>query len=214
MTLRAMVRRAMTLRAMIRRLRRLAVALAAVSAVVSAALAAEAQPPSAATPEGAAVLTPGPFALRRLDGGVLDGTELDGQSYGLFFGFTHCPDVCPTTLADVTLALQALGAAARDFRVYFVAVDPERDSPEALATLLSSFDPRIVGLRGSADDIAAATRAFGAVARKRAYPNGDYAMEHTAALFLVDSNGVIVDRVGFAERPQAIARRIAAAAGR
>ena len=141
-----------------------------------AGLAQSATPPASALP-GAAVLQPGPFTLHRLDGAALDGVELDGKPYGLFFGFTHCPDVCPTTLAELSLAFAAMGEKAPDLPVYFVAADADRDTPEALAAFLGAFDKRIVGLRGSAEEIATAAQAFGAVARRRELPGGGYTVE-------------------------------------
>lgn len=162
--------------------------------------------------EGAAVTTPGPFELTRVDGATLDSIELDGAPYALMFGFTHCPDVCPTALAEVTAALEMAPGVGRDYRVYFVAVDEARDTPEAVKAYLSSFDTRIVGLTGDRPRIAEAAQAFGATARRKTFPDGGYAMEHTAALFLVDSNGLIADRVAFSETAEAMGKRIAAAA--
>lgn len=187
-------------------------AYAAVAAGALVALAAEADAGPAG--EGASVVTPGPFALHRADGTALDSVELDGTSYGLMFGFTHCPDVCPTALAELTAALAAAKDVRPDYHVYFVAVDDARDTPEAVKAYLSAFDPRIVGLTGGKTEIAEAARAFGATALRRDFPDGGYAMEHTAALFLVDADGMIADRVAFTETPEAMAKRIAAAASR
>lgn len=163
---------------------------------------------------GAAVLQPGPFVLTRGDGSRLDGGELEGAAYGVMFGFAHCPDICPTALAELTAALNAAPDLPKDFRVYFVGVDAERDDPKALGAFLSAFDPRIVGLSGSAEEIDEATRAFGAVARKAKFETGGYTMEHTAALYLVDADGVVSDRVSFREPAAVMARRIAAVTGR
>lgn len=157
-------------------------------------------------------MTPGPFALKAVDGSTVDGAELDGRPYGVMFGFTHCPDVCPTALAELTTAFASAPKLPKDFRVYFVAIDPERDTPKALGAYLSAFDPRIVGLTGSRDEIVTATQAFGAVVRKATFKSGDYTMEHTAALYLVDDNGMIADRVSFKEPSEEMARRITAVA--
>lgn len=187
-------------------------AYAAAAALMLMALAIEAD---AASPgDGASLTTPGPFALRTTDGGTLESLDLDGSPYGLMFGFTHCPDVCPTALAEITAALGAAKGLGPDYHVYFVAVDEERDTPDAVKAYLAAFDPRIVGLTGDAKELAEAARAFGATARRRDYPDGGYAMEHTAALFLVDENGVIADRVAFTESPDAIAKRIVASTAR
>lgn len=187
-------------------------AYAAVAAGALAVLVAEAD--AAPAVEGASVVTPGPFALRRVGGETLDSIELDGSPYGLMFGFTHCPDVCPTALAEVTAALAAAKSVPAGYHVYFVAVDEARDTPDAVKAYLQAFDPRIVGLTGRASEIAEAARAFGATALRRDFPDGGYSMEHTAALFLVDSNGLIADRVAFTETPEAIAKRITASSAR
>lgn len=164
--------------------------------------------------QGGAALQPGPFTLNRVDGSTLDGIELDGAPYGVMFGFTHCPDVCPTALAELTSALKASPNLPQGFKVYFIATDVARDTPKELGAYLGAFDPRIVGLTGTAEQMAEATLAFGAVARRKDFSNGDYTIEHTAALFLVDENGLIADRVSFKETSDEMAKRIAAVAGR
>ena len=187
------------------------------SALLAAALCgpAVAAPPSSPPPPATAtVMTPGPFTLKTPDGRKVDALDLDGEPYGVFFGFTHCPDICPTTLADASRALQRLGEAEKTFRLYFIAVDPDRDTPKAVAEFLSAFDPRIVGLTGGAKAVAEAVAAFGAVARKAKLSSGGYTMEHTAAIYLVDRNGVIADRAPFSDPPEALAARIAAVAAR
>jgi protein SCO1/2 len=186
------------------------VVFAAAAAVAMVALVMEAD--GAPAVEGASVTTPGPFELSRADGSKLESLELDGSPYALLFGFTHCPDVCPTALSEITTALSEAPRLGPGYRVYFVAVDEARDTREAVKAYLSAFDSRIVGLTGDHAAIAEATRAFGATALRRDYPDGGYAMEHTAALFLVDSNGVIADRVAFSETSETMARRMEAAA--
>lgn len=186
---------------------RLALFATAASAIV--AFAAEADPRAG----GAAVLQPGPFTLERVDGGKLDGIDLDGAPYGLMFGFTSCPDICPTALAELTTALQSAPKLPQDFKVYFIATDVERDSPRQVKALLGAFDPRIVGLTGTQAEIDGATRAFGAVARRVDFPGGAHTVEHTAALFLIDANGVIADRVSFKAPAAEMAKRIEAVAG-
>ena len=163
-------------------------------------------------PADADPMIPGPFTLKQTDGATVDGAALDGRPYGVMFGFTHCPDVCPTALAELATALAATPDLPKDFRVYFVAVDPERDTPAELAAYVGAFDPRVVGLTGTVEELAAATQAFGAVARKVEFKGGGFTMEHTAALYLVDSNGLIADRVSFNAPSDEMARRIAAVA--
>ena len=104
----------------------------------------------------------------------------------MFFGFTHCPDVCPTTLQQISDVLAALGPKAAHMRVAFITVDPERDDPASLKAYLSSFDPRITGLTGSPEQVAATETAYRAYARKVPGKDGDYTMEHTAIIYVMD----------------------------
>src|SRR5690606_5641497 len=93
------------------------------------------------------------FTLVRHTGEPFSSAELKGHPHLMFFGFTHCPDICPTTLLEISKHLDAIGDAARDLKVLFITVDPERDTPEAMAQYMSSFDPRIVGLTGTPEQI-------------------------------------------------------------
>jgi protein SCO1/2 len=112
-----------------------------------------------------------------------------GVPVAVFFGFTHCPDVCPTTLMDWSNALEALGKDGDRLRVLFVSVDGERDTPAALASYLSSFDPRITALTGNAADIARAASAFDAKYEKVSGSNGSYSFDHTTNVYLIDQDG-------------------------
>ena len=102
----------------------------------------------------------GPFTLTDQDGRRVTERDFAGATHLVFFGFTHCPDVCPTTLQQIGDVLQALGPKGKDTKALFIAVDPERDTPEALKTYLASFDPRIVGLTGSQEEVNAAVKAY------------------------------------------------------
>lgn len=135
----------------------------------------------------------GPFQLATMTGDTLDSRSLAGKPHGLFFGFTHCPDVCPTTMFEVSEVLRALdngpaAAAARDFRVYFITVDPERDTPALLKQYLSAFDPRIIGLVPTAEQLPGLARQFAASYRRVPTTDG-YTMDHTSAVYLFDANG-------------------------
>ena len=111
---------------------------------------------------------------------------LKGHPSLLFFGYTHCPDVCPTTLAAMTRVLEALGPRAAEVTAVFISVDPERDTPEELKTFGSLFDPRIVLLTGSPDEIAAVVRDYHIYAAKVPIEGGGYTMDHTASVQLYD----------------------------
>ncbi|TGE01242.1 SCO family protein [Methylobacterium nonmethylotrophicum] len=167
-------------------------------------------PPAPPARHGGSLLA-GHFRLSAHDGATVESDDLAGRPYALFFGFTHCPDVCPTALAELSLALQRL--PPRTLPVYFVSVDPERDTPEVLRRYMESFDPGIVGLSGSRMAVDEAILSFGIVARRTDLPGGGYTYGHTAAIFLVDGDGLIVDRLGSGLGPTALAARLAALAG-
>ena len=139
----------------------------------------------------------GGFSLTDQTGRRVTGADLKGRPYALFFGFTHCPDVCPTALYELSLVLGKLGPGADALDVLFVTVDPDRDTQEQLATYLGSFDPRIRGLRGTAEQTAAAARAFKATYRRVPLEDGDYTMDHTAVIYLVDREGRLFETVDY-----------------
>ncbi|MDP3193819.1 MAG: SCO family protein [Tabrizicola sp.] len=122
-----------------------------------------------------------------------------GRPVMVFFGFTWCPDVCPTTLSDISLWLEELGADADRMIVALISVDPERDTPDVLADYVSNFDQRILGLTGSADEVAQAAADFRATYRRVAKDAGDYTMDHTAGVFLFHPDGRFVSIIDFHE---------------
>lgn len=141
----------------------------------------------------------GPFELVTHKGEPLSDRDLMGSPFAVFFGFTHCPEICPTTLWEMSQALEALGADAERLRVLFISVDPERDTPEFLANYLQSFDPRIVGLTGSVGEIGEVGKAYRAYWRKVPLEDGDYTMDHTATVYLMDANGQFVGMISYGE---------------
>lgn len=131
----------------------------------------------------------GPFRLTAADGSIVESEKLRGRPFALFFGFTNCPDVCPTSMLEMTNDLNAIGAKAKDFRVYFITVDPTRDDAKLLKEYTASFDPRIIGLIPKDDaELAAVARAYRAIYRKVETPSG-YTMDHTASIYLMDAKG-------------------------
>ncbi len=130
----------------------------------------------------------GSFTLTSHKGTPFRSGQLDGRAYALQFGFTHCPDICPTVLQDFTNLLQQLGTNADRLQVLFVSVDPQRDTPKALARYLANFDPRIIGLTGPVADIRRLARAYRASFRKVPAAGG-YTIDHTASVFLVNTKG-------------------------
>jgi len=131
----------------------------------------------------------GPFTM--VDGYGRPVTERDFKDRPLvvFFGFTHCPDVCPTTLIEMADLMAKLGADADRMTVLFVTVDPERDTPEIMRDYAEAFDKRIVGLTGTVEQVAAMAKAWGVYFKKVPTTGGDYTMDHTATVFLLNRKG-------------------------
>lgn len=144
----------------------------------------------------------GPFSLTTAEGETLTEKELRGAPFLVFFGFTHCPDICPTKLFEISEVLRAAGPKGEKLRALFVSVDPERDTAETMKSYLGSFDPRIIGLTGERPAIEAAIKAYRAYARKVPLKDGDYTMDHTALVYLMDKNGGFVGAFNI-ERPPA-----------
>ena len=126
-----------------------------------------------------------PFRLMGYDGKSVSDADLKGEVVVMFFGFTHCPDVCPTTLFEVSELFRKLGEGAK-VRGVFVSVDPERDTPEILKDYLSSFDKRIIGLSGDRASLEPMLKAYRVYARKNPAANGEYSMDHSAIVYLLD----------------------------
>ena len=155
--------------------------------------------PGASGPATPLTVYGAPFKLASTKGGVLDSTSLQGRPYGIFFGFTHCPEVCPTTLSDMSVALKELGAQAKDFRLLFITVDPERDTLPVMKDYLASFDPRIEGLVPGAEQLPELAKAFHIYYKQVPTSDGSYTMDHTATLFLINAKGEFVKTISFDE---------------
>jgi protein SCO1 len=134
----------------------------------------------------------GPFKLIDQNGQVVTDQDLKDRPFLVFFGFTHCPDVCPTTLFEVSEILRALGPAADRTRALFITVDPERDTPAVIKDYLSSFDPHLSGLTGDPAAIAAVAKAYRVYFEKVPLDQGGYTMDHTAIVYLMDKAGRFV----------------------
>jgi protein SCO1/2 len=148
----------------------------------------------------------GPFTLQSARGGVVSERDMLGAPYLIFFGFTHCPDVCPTALMQISEVLAAAGPAGRELKALFVSVDPAHDTPEVLRSYLASFDPRIIGLTGSESEIAAVVKAFKAYAKKAPLKGDDYTMDHSTLVYLIDKRGRFVGSLNLDRPPQAAAQ--------
>lgn len=143
----------------------------------------------------------GPFTLVGSNGQPFGSDQLKGKPYVLFFGFTHCPDTCPTTLARlVKLRRDAGGDGA--FDIVFVTVDPERDGPKEMETYSKAFGAPIIGLTGSAAQIDQVKKEFGIFSQKVATGDGDYTVDHTATVLLFDRDGKFVATIAPDEQDQ------------
>jgi protein SCO1/2 len=130
------------------------------------------------------------FELQDVAGQPLTRASLQGQPTLVFFGFTHCPDVCPTTLLKLAQVRRQAGLA--QLRVLFISVDPQRDSPQALGAYVHAFDPQFLGATGTPAGIAALASGFGVAVNRVELPGGDYTMDHSAVVFLLDDAASIV----------------------
>ncbi|VFU10223.1 SCO family protein [Methylocella tundrae] len=133
----------------------------------------------------------GPFAMTAQDGRALTDADLKGHPTLIFFGYTHCPDFCPTTLTQISSVFKEMGPDKK-IEALFVTIDPQRDTPDTMKTYLESFDPRIIGLSGNEAQTRAIAKAYKVYFKKEGADNGDYTMDHTGVVYLMDKNGRFV----------------------
>lgn len=141
----------------------------------------------------------GPFTLERTDGTAVTEKDILGKPYAIFFGFTHCPEVCPTTLWEASGWMAKLGKDADRVGFYFVTVDPERDTAELMANYLSAFDPHITGLTGTREQVDQIVKGYKVYARKVPLEGGDYTMDHTATVYLMHGDGSFAGTIAYQE---------------
>ncbi|MBN9070953.1 MAG: SCO family protein [Rhizobiales bacterium] len=141
------------------------------------------------------------FALVDQDGAPITEAAFRGHPSVVFFGFTHCPEVCPTTLFEMDGWLKKLGTEGKDIRAFFVTVDPERDTPELMKNYVTNVSDRITGITGDPDKIHAMAKSFGIYWRKVDTGDGDYTMDHTATVLLLDGRGGFAGTIAYAENP-------------
>jgi protein SCO1/2 len=144
----------------------------------------------------------GPFTLVGSDAKPFSSAKLNGRPYVLFFGFTHCPDVCPTTLARLVKLRQQLGGE-RPFEIVFVTVDPERDGPAEVGKYAELFNSPIIGLTGSPAQIDQVKKQFGVFSQKVDQPGGDYSVNHTSTVLLFDRSGKLSGTIASEEQDDA-----------
>jgi protein SCO1/2 len=131
----------------------------------------------------------GKFSLIDDNGKPFTDAELKGKWHLVFFGYTHCPDVCPTALNDLSLALDKLGAKKSKIEIVFITVDPERDTPAVLKSYVESFGGAIVGLTGTPDAVAQAAQDYRVYYAKHPRADGGYDMDHSALIYVMDPEG-------------------------
>jgi len=149
----------------------------------------------------------GPFVLETGGGRKVSDQDLRGAPFLVFFGYTHCPDVCPTTLSQISEILRALGPDAK-IKVLFITVDPERDTPALMEDFASSFDPRIIGLSGSRAAIDTVLTEYRVYARKAPAKNGDYSVDHSALVYLMDRDGKFMRAFNIERSPDQAAKEL------
>ena len=144
----------------------------------------------------------GPFQLTDQTGQTITEKSMEGRPSLVFFGFTHCPDVCPTTLFEMSEVLKAMGTDGDRVNAYYISVDPERDTQAAMKEYLSSFDPRLKGLTGSPEAISKVLSEYRVYAKKVPLKDGDYTMDHTALIYLMDRDGKFVAPFNINRKPE------------
>lgn len=150
----------------------------------------------------------GPFQLTDQTGQTVTEKNLLGKPSLIFFGYTHCPDVCPTSLFEMSQVLQAMGKDADRVNAYFVSVDPERDTAATMKDYLSSFDPHLKGLTGDPKAVAKIISEYRVYAKKVPLKDGDYSMDHTALVYLMDRDGKFVAPFNLNQSPKQAAANL------
>ncbi|MGB5737530.1 MAG: SCO family protein [Thiohalocapsa sp.] len=155
----------------------------------------------------------GRYLLMDVNGRAVTNADFPGQFQLISFGYTYCPDICPTTLAEQTAIMQRLGSRAERIQPIFITVDPERDTPEKLRSYAAYFDPRLIALTGSPALIQSAARNFGVRYKKVLDPNAPadrYPVDHSAGMYLLAPDGGCIGKLGYGTGIDTIAERIEA----
>ncbi|UQR62932.1 SCO family protein [Bradyrhizobium sp. C-145] len=150
----------------------------------------------------------GPFQLTDQNGKAVTDKSLKGKPTLIFFGYTHCPDVCPTSLFEISEVLRAMGKDADKVNAIFISVDPERDTPAAMKDYLTSFDPHLEGLSGDPAEVAKVITSYRVYAKKVPTKDGDYTMDHTALVYLMDRDGRFVSAFNLKRTPEEAAAEL------
>lgn len=149
-----------------------------------------------------------PFNLVDQNGNPITEAVFKGHPTALFFGFTHCPEVCPTTLFEMADWLNKLGDEGKDLRVFFVSVDPERDTPEVMKGYTAAFTDRITGITGKPEEIDKLVKSWRIYAKKVPTENGDYTMDHTASVMLLDRDSRLKSTIDYKENSDVALKKL------
>ncbi len=153
-----------------------------------------------------------PFELVSQTGQPITQAAFTGKPTALFFGFTHCPEVCPTTLFELNGWLEKVDPDGTKLQAYFISVDPERDTPEVLGQYVSNVSKRITGISGPPEKVMEMVKGFRVYAKKvpldEKQPDGDYTMDHTASVFLLDSEGKFTGTIAYEENPETAVKKL------
>lgn len=153
-----------------------------------------------------------PFQLVDQNAQPISEQAFRGKPTALFFGFTHCPEVCPTTLFELDGWLKKVDPDAKGLQAYFVTVDPERDTPAILGQYISNVTDRVTGIAGDPAKIAEVVKGFRVYAKKvpldESKPDGDYTMDHTASIFLLDADGRFKGTIAYGENPETAVKKL------
>jgi protein SCO1/2 len=150
----------------------------------------------------------GPFRLVDQNGKTVTDADLKGKWSLVYFGYTHCPDACPTALNDISIALDELGPQRNDVRPVFVTVDPERDTPAVLKSYVTAFDAPILALSGTPEEIAQAAKGYRVYYAKHPEAGGDYSMDHSSVIYVMDPQGRFTASFTQENSPEEIAERL------
>jgi len=140
-----------------------------------------------------------PFSLIDHRGKVITEKDFLGHPSALFFGFTHCPEVCPTTMSKLSILLDELGTKGDQIKVYFVTLDPDRDTPEVLMNYLSAFNERFIAITGNSNDVETLARSWKVYWKRTKTSDGGYTLDHTASVLLLNSQSNFVGTIGWKE---------------
>jgi len=150
----------------------------------------------------------GPFRLTDQNGKTVTDADLKGKWSLVYFGYTHCPDACPTALNDISIALEDLGTKRDAVRPVFITVDPERDTPDALKAYVTSFDAPILALTGTPEQVAQAAKGYRVYYAKHPEAGGDYSMDHSSVIYVMDPQGRFTASFTHESTPEQIAERL------